>query len=524
MKKLIFLLSFFVTYSFAFGQSYRVYFSDKGENIEMLQNPFTFLSPKSIENKAKRKVQIDDSDLPVSKEYLNEITEQNIHIKMKSRWMNYALVEGENLEQLLGLPFVKKIEKAKKYLPVFAGVEKAAMIDYGASENQVKMISGDYLHDLGFLGEGMTIAVLDGGFSGAQNLNGLDSLWLNGRISATYNFITKDTNVFQDGTHGTLVLSVMGGFIENQFVGTAPRANYMLLKSENQSSETPAEMDNWLAAAEFADSAGADVINSSLGYNKFDGGVGDLEHEDLDGNTALVTRAADLAARKGLLVIVSAGNEGNNSWQRITAPADADSALAIGAVDRDEKYASFSGQGPTADGRIKPDVAAQGRGTAFLLGGGPGSGNGTSFSCPVVAGMAACLWQGQPGKTNMEIYDAIRESGSQRYTPDNLRGFGIPNFRDASWSISLKEERLADLEIEVFPNPVEETFSLVFKGIENQEEVSISILNPAGQRVDVQNFTIKNGEPIKLRAPDSQGVYFISIQIGQRVFLKKIVR
>lgn len=523
-----FLLIFMAVGQLLYGQSYFVYFTDKGENVEMLSDPFSFLSPKAVQKKALRKVSIDQTDLPVDRAYLNALRERGFEVKMKSRWFNFAVVEAEEASATLeSLPFVKKVEKARQYEVQFAGEEKEAEVSrltYGKASRQVSMLNGDYLHDNAFLGEGMTIAVLDGGFSGAPSLNGLDSLWLNGQILGHYDFVQNDTDVFDVGSHGTKVLSIMGGFIPDKFAGSAIKANYWLLKSENEISETVSEMYNWLAAAEFADSVGADIITSSLGYNNFDGGVGDYDYQDMDGNTTVVTQAADMAASKGMLVIVSAGNEGNSSWGKITAPADADSVLAVGAVGADGIRASFSSTGPTADGRIKPDVMAMGASTAFLNFSGPVTGNGTSFACPVITGLAACLWQSDTSRTSMEIFQAIRSTASQIYTPDNSMGYGIANFRDAAWTIGQKELEEKELDIKVYPNPVGPEYWLKVNGLTHGRTVSVTTYDLTGQVLIQQDFFVENNVPVSLNAPESAGAFVLAINTGDKVHLEKITR
>ncbi len=511
------------------AQTYRVYFSDKGENEVLLQNPYTFLSAKAIDHKASRNTAIDRTDLPVSGEYLKVIQELELEIRMKSRWFNYALVSGEDvLGKLATLPFVKRVEEAPKYYVQVAdgdgsGEKINSLLTYGQSANQIKMLNGDYLHDLNSLGQGMTIAVIDGGFTGSNTISGLDSLRSSGRLLGTYNFVDGDTNVFSAGKHGTNVLSILAGYVDSFYVGSAIGANYWLLKSENELSETAVEMDYWLAAAEFADSVGADIITTSLGYNTFQDGVGDLSYSDMDGNTALVTRAADMAAKKGLLVVTSAGNEGNSSWKHVLAPADGDSVLTVGGVDVNGNYVSFASQGPTADGRIKPDVSAMAAGTAFV-GVEIKHGNGTSYSCPIVSGLAACLWQQYPTKTNMEIYDAIRTSASQYSTPDNMLGFGIANFAAASWSISNPEEKVSTFAIDVYPNPVGNEFYVQLHGMEGGQDVSITTFDLTGREVGAFEFPgVENGR-LNIRAPEAAGTYLLSVRIGDQVYLQKIIK
>ena len=507
------------------AQLSRVYFTDKGSNVEMLTNPYLFLSPKAIDNKQMRGVSLDHSDLPVADEYINALRERGLEVKVTSRWFNYALVDGEDvLEKVSALSFVRRVETPRKYKVEFAKITEATAsgnLVYGFSGDQINMVEGEFLHNMDYRGQGMTIAVIDGGFIGANTLRGLDSLWGDNRVLGTYNFIDGDTNVFKDGTHGTSVLSILAGFIDSSYVGSAIDANYWLLKSEDQSSETPVEMDYWLAAAEFADSVGADIITSSLGYNTFDGGVGNLTLNDIDGNTALVTKAADMAAAKGLLVVVSAGNEGNNEWGRITAPADGDSVLAVGGVDWYGTYATFSSRGPTADGRIKPDVVAVGQATAYIHPAGPTYGNGTSFSCPIISGMAACLWQEKTSLSNMDIFEAIRTSAHLRYTPNMSLGFGIPNFRLASWSIGLEENIVNKHPLNIFPNPIGDEFSVESELFPGENEAFVTILDMNGKPVFSKRFEVLKNK-ITVQAILPEGLYLLNIQIGDKVFLHKI--
>ncbi len=507
---------------------YRVYFNDKGENQAILNQPHQFLSAQAIARKALRQIPVTQSDLPVSSNYLNTLKARGAEVKMASRWFNFALVETADITSLAGLPFVKRVEAVERnyklQITETGSTKSQLQLEYGIARNQTEMLNGDYLHQQDFLGEGMTIAVLDGGFTGANVLHGLDSLFNSPRFKGSYSFVSKDSNVFNGvGSHGTYVLSIMAGFIPDTFAGTAIKANYWLFTTEDQASETPVEMENWLMAAEKSDSLGVDIITSSLGYNKFDGGIGDYDFEDMDGNTTLVTRAADMAAAKGMLVVVSAGNEGSSPWERITAPADGDSVLAVGGVKSDEVVASFSSRGPTADGRIKPDVMAQGQGTAFISSAGPTGGNGTSFSCPVISGLAACLWQSKPGLSNMDIYTAIKYNADQHYTPNNTYGFGIANFRDASWAISVQEPELEHDLLKVYPNPVGDRMTLELAP-ELQGELECSIFDLGGKVVLTKSLKLSGKQVFELEAPEHKGTYILSLRHGETVYLRKIVK
>ncbi len=506
---------------------YRVYFTDKDENLELLGQPYKFLSPKAIERRAEHHIPIDQFDLPVCKSYLKAINLKAIRV---SKWFNYVLVKAfdHQIEELKQLPFVKKIDLVKPHQKYFTNQgtgDTAASANYGLATNQIEMVKGQVLHKNDYLGQAMTIAVLDGGFSGVESLAAFDSLWLNNRILGSYDFVQNDTDVFDQGNHGTRVLSVLGGYIENGLAGSAPKAFYWLLKSEDESREIVAEMDNWAAAAEFADSVGADVINSSLGYYAFDGGIGNYQYSDFDGNTTVVTKAADKAAQKGILVVNGAGNGGNNSWGRIWAPADGDSILTVGAVDPNGNYISFSGTGPTADGRIKPDIVAQGSGTIIV-----GSGNqavpasGTSYSCPIISGLATCLWQVNPSMSNMDIYYAIRNSAHQRLYPDNLMGFGIPNFEMALYTVSEKEEVSSIIQFDIYPIPFEREVYIKPNGFSTDLEVELSLFDMKGIQVYRSRVTLSSKTAQKLPLPNQAGTYILSIKMSGLVYLEKIVK
>lgn len=509
MKNLLFVLGFFAFVGSLQAQNHRIYFSDKGESMKMLAEPQHFLSQKSLERRAKMNIAIKTDDLPVSRQYISALRHQGLKVKFASRWFNYALVEGEVPAEVYHLPFVRKVEPTKKYKLHMTGTARANNFDYGYAENQISMLNGDSLHARGFSGSGVTIAVIDGGFRGSDTISAFDSLRLSGRLAGTFNFVRGDTNVFVTGSHGTLVLSTMAANLPQQIVGTAPHARYWLLTSEFEPTETTVEMDNWLAAAEFADSVGADVINSSLGYSTFDDTADNFSYADMDGNTTLVTKAADRAGAKGIAVIVSAGNEGSSSWQYITAPADGDSVLSIGAVDFMGDYASFSSVGPTFDGRIKPDVAAQGLGAvAVSSSGAPVNASGTSFSSPIVAGLTACLIQAQPTRTNFEIYRQIRLSASQFFSPDYKLGYGIPDFLQA-YFISRPEYSVAE-RVSLFPNPLNNEFTI--SGLAPLQPVSIQIYGLGGNLVyQSETHSMANGNvPVALEL--EAGMYLLKVK------------
>jgi subtilisin family serine protease len=445
---------------------------DKEGSLYSLDNPAEFLSQRAIDRRLRYQIPIVENDLPVSQVYLDSLRHHDINILYSSKWMNAVIAEttDSNMADLLSsYSFVTDIELLY-WTPRFKSASdkfKDLLFDEALpSDHQVEMLNGHKLHEQGYQGEDMIIAVIDGGFNNADSLAGFYSLWQNGQVLGFRNFVDPSANFFRsiNGSHGTNVLSIMGGYLPGEFGGAAMQASYWLVQTEDVLSEYRIEEANWLAGAELADSAGADVINSSLGYSdRFTVSTQNYEYSDMDGKTTLVTRAATLAASKGMLVVTSAGNSGNTGdpWQYIIAPSDGDSILGVAAVNADGERASFSSRGPSSDGRVKPDIAAQGQATVLIRSNGlVGTGNGTSFSSPVMAGLATCLWQKHRDVTNYEIIKAIRRTASQYHSPDSLIGYGIPDLELADLLLTASKPTAS--RIHVFPNPATQYINLWF--------------------------------------------------------------
>lgn len=462
----IFISALFLSLS-AIGQSaykniapdtYLVRFTNKNDNGYSVEKPEEFLSQRAIERRQRYNISITEQDLPVTQTYVDSLEALGFEIYAVSKWFNHAVIYSKDttlLETITPLSFVRndidslpKVKATYKPLSfekkeIKIKTENKTVFAYGSGESQIGMLNGHYLHNRGFQGQGMLIGVLDAGFYHADELPAFDSLFANDQIVGIRDCVARDGEVFSDGSHGMQVLSTMGGNFPEKLVGTAPKANYLLVRTEDGDTEYLVEEYYWITGAEFADSMGVDVINTSLGYTAFDDGVNSHAYEDLNGNTAPISIASDIAASKGMLLVTSAGNEGNDEWRHISAPADADSVLTVGSVTSSEKISGFSSRGPSADDRIKPDVMAQGS-FAFVQGTGGGItfSFGTSFSGPIMAGAVASLWQAFPDFSAQEIIAVVKLSGSQSDKPDNDYGYGIPDLAYAyEYLLLLREER-----------------------------------------------------------------------------------
>ena len=418
---------------------YLITLKDKANSPYSVSKPLEFLSQRSVNRRTKQNIPVVTRDLPVNPAYLTEIRKTGAKVWYSSRWMNAVMVECKDavLQTILKLPFVKGLEikgsiddpeQRKKRKSAKFETHENKSFNYGSARIQNEMIGVDVMHEMGFRGEGMMIGVLDSGFDNVDSVMAFKPLFDEKRVVGTYDFVKNEVSVYEDDDHGTEVLSCMGAFLEGELVGTAPKASYLLLRTEDDFSEYIIEEANWLFAAEYADSVGVDLINSSLGYTTFDDISTNHTYEQLNGNTTIAARAADWAASVGIICVVSAGNESQNAWRYISTPADADSIIAVGAVDVDGRYSISSSQGIPTDKRIKPDLVAMGRGVAFITSDNRVAiGSGTSFSSPILCGMIAGYWQANPTLTAMQVMENVRKSGSQAAKPDKVLGYGIPN-------------------------------------------------------------------------------------------------
>ncbi len=431
-----------VSYPGGKTQMYRLYLKDKDldHTPYAVSRPQEFLSLRSIERRQRQGISLDLTDLPVAPAYIQAVTEAGIEIVGKSKWNNTLLIrvhKDKELQKLAGLDFITKTQRVFSSPDsiserVRSGVRKElnewgnSVGEYGAADGQIKSLNGKRLHNANYKGLGMMIAIFDGGFMNVDKIPALHGI----KLAGIKDFVVpKSKNVFTEMEHGTMVLSTMAANEPNLFVGVAPEAQYLLVRCEDERTESLAEEDYWAEAAEYADSCGVDVINSSLGYHAFDDTSTNHHYYEQDGKTALISRTASMCADKGIVCVNSAGNEGMGSWKKINFPADADDILTVGSVNENGVNAAFSAVGPTADGRIKPDVMAYGSPTSVITGRGSIiNDNGTSFSAPLVAGMVACLWQALPNKTAKQIIKLVKLAGNNQQHPDNVYGYGVPDF------------------------------------------------------------------------------------------------
>ncbi len=448
----IFVLLLMLFASNLFGQNgssekFWIELTDKKESPFSVEKPQEFLSPRAIERRFQQGIDIEESDLPVNPNYLLALKKLGAKIHHTSKWLNAAtiIIDSVNILAIQKLPFVKNTVYVGEHLDqpnisLASFYERDSILEYeklashyGHGQNQIEQLNGDQIHKLGHRGEGILIAILDGGFRYADKIPFFDSLYLKNKIIATKDFVDNDFSVYESSSHGSKVLSVMGANLPGFLVGTAPASNYICIKTEDVRAEYLVEECNWIAGLEYADSLGADIVNSSLGYTRFSDVEMNYSYQDLNGKVSLASRAANIAFDKGMLIVCSAGNSGLDDWKYIGVPSDAAGVLAVGANDKLRERADFSSIGPSADGRIKPNVSAMGENTrvASVYSLRVTTANGTSFSAPILAGMIASLWSAFPEKTNQEIFQVIEKSGHQYDQPDYEMGYGIPDFMKA---------------------------------------------------------------------------------------------
>ncbi len=413
-----------------------VQFTDK-----LGSTPIQF-SERAAGNRLLWSIPTDSLDYAINDAYIQGVRACGARVCHVSRWMNGLTMEADSATMLSvqALPYVASVELTRDNTtpPSAISPRKMQIMAENTQANsdnewELKRYNLLPLHNLGYEGQDICIAVIDGGFYKVNTASCFANA--RNRLVGTYDYSTDQTDIYgSDGAHGAACLS----FIAAQtgtYHGAATSAEYVLIRTEECATESPKEMDNLVAALELCDSLGVNIVSCSLGYRTFDNSAFDLTHADLDGKATRVSRAAAIAARKGMLLCCSAGNDGHKSWHKISVPADADSILTVGAVGKDSVMGIFSSYGPSADGRVKPEVCAVGVSATYVnpSTGKAASGNGTSFACPLIAGLAACLWSAMPDATAQEIRTRIIESAHRypSYDPNNQMGYGIPDAWEA---------------------------------------------------------------------------------------------
>lgn len=536
MKKMLFFVFVFISTNAFSQEDAWVYFNAKPNSQTYLSNPLTMLSQRALDRRVRQNIALDYKDVPIFQSYIDQITAASgIVVKAKSKWFNALHIQGTqaDIQALLSLSFVTRIDFANRALnlrgtvaPLNKSVKVNKKLDtnvlfnYGNSANQIRMLHGDELHAQNYTGSDMIIAIMDAGFPGVDSATPFARLRTNNKILGGYDYVNRNSDFYTGLDHGTMVLSTMGGFVDNQLVGTAPDASYYLFITEDGNNEGPIELSLWVEAAEEADRLGVDIITTSLGYTQFDNPNYDFTYNDMNGTTAYISKGLDIAFSRGMICVVSAGNEGGSNWHYISAPADAVHALAIGAVNASGNYASFSSYGPSFDGRVKPDVAAQGQNSVLSNSAGAiVTASGTSFSGPIIAGMVASFWQALPNYTNEQIVQSIKESASLYTNPNDQLGYGIPNFGAALFT-ALDVTPFSSVTFNVFPNPVLDVLYIASPSV--FENAKVTIYNSLGQNMLEQNSTDSNFKiPFTGLKP---GMYYYKIESNSKIQTGKIIK
>lgn len=542
--KIIFLIIVFILACFSastlltaqvtdFNYFYRVYFKDKGPVSISDYSPGDLLSRRAIARREKAGIPVPIyNDLPVNPDYLNQVRSKGFTLHCTSKWMNTGLYKTQNLADInliLGLPFVSDVKLVKNPVSKSSFSEKLDFsietADNPPYDTPVTMLNGQSLHNSGYTGSGILIAVLDGGFIKADLISSLNDLRSRRGIRGTRDFVSGGNYVYSFHNHGTAVLSVLAGNYPGFIMGTAPSADYILIRTEDVFTEFPVEEDYWAAGAEYADSAGADIISSSLGYSTFDNPAMNYKFTDMNGRNTFVTQAANSATSKGILVVNSAGNERTNQWLRIIAPSDGFNVVAAGAVDWTGLISSFSSAGPSADGRIKPDNATQGVNVPLQVAETTVSrASGTSFSCPVLSGMCACLMQAVPKATNTDIVDALHKNGSRFNKPDSLYGYGIPDMPGVLMTLQELLTPVPEKGTVIGPNPFTGEIEVTFKNIPGT--LRIIIFTSSGQIMLDRIYPEYISRSLKIDDLQNsrQGIYFITLITREGTFSHKVVK
>lgn len=511
---------------------YMVFFADKESTPFSINQPEQFLSERAIERRQRFKIPVASTDLPVNPAYVQAVSDAGATVLFTTRWMNGVLCEANPglVATLQQLPHVSSVELvASGGKPASPG--RRARSSNGREEfaaeltgPQLSMLGIDEMHADQYRGSGVWIAVLDGGFSGVDTAVAFRHLFEEDRVITIRDFVTGSDQVYHRNSHGTEVFSVIAAKIDGMFTGGVYEGSFALYLTEDVASEYRVEEYNWLFAAEHADSTGVDLILSSLGYNTFSNPSMNYAPADLDGKTAVVTRAAQLAADRGIVVVVSAGNEGSSNWQLITPPADGVDVLAVGNITLGGLRAASSSKGPTADGRIKPDVVALGSSTIVVKANGSlGTSSGTSFSAPLVASLSAGIRQRYPEVPVKALLDAIRFSSSQGDVPDNFIGYGIPHYQAV---VNYLTQNDYTVPVRVYPNPATDTLVVAMQGLERNHIIRIEVQDAQGRQMESKlfKFTWKDKGYVADLTAVPPGFYVLRVYSQEAVYVLKVIK
>lgn len=541
----MFLLGAFDTNAQTAQYAFRIGFKDK-QGAPDLSNPLSLFSQRALDRRSAQGISLDSTDRPVSPVYINDIfTTISGKLHVTSRWQNQIVVlvtDTSTMAAVRGKPFVTKVE----YVGYFSsGLYKqtsgndttgkmakttGSSAYYGTAYDQTKLVNGDYLHDRGYKGKGKLIVVMDEGFAGVNTGPVFDSLMNSGRLVDKRNFVYNSTDVFTSFNHGTGCLSTIAGNIPGTYVGSAPEADIALYVTEYAYGDMPIEMDQMLAGAERADSIGADVISASIGYNTFSSPFTSLVYADIDGKTTVAARAANMATSKGILFVITAGNEGGGGWNYVLTPGDADSAITIGGATLSRSAVSNSGNGPNSAGRVKPDVCVLGSNVSVMFTSmSPSYLTGTSYATPQLAGWAACLIQAtSTNATPYRIRTAIVKSGHLYATPGPQMGHGVPDFSTAHNLLNVKDTPDEQLTINNWltasPNPVKDMVTVHIL-MQQTATATITLIDASGKTVSKNQYTLNAGkQSIQLPMPASSGMYLLKVNANDKQKTIRLVK
>ena len=512
-----------------------VQFANKNNTPYSLTDPSKYLSSRAIARRASFHLTPDSLDLPVNPVYVSQIENLGVHVHCASKWMNgvtVKLTDSTKMSQVRTLPFVKFVQ----YTGLLVGaplappakVKDTTPLNYGIAAGQINQLNGTHLHDEGYRGKGMVIGEIDAGFTNVDTNPCFDSLRLQGRLLGTKDIINPHSNIFAEDAHGAYCLSIMTGNLPGQFLGTAPEASFWLIRTEYSPTEYKVETDFWCSGAEFADSVGVDIITSSLGYYGFDDPIMSFTYADMNGKVSRASRAATIAANKGIVVLVAAGNEGTSAWHYIGSPADADGIIAVGGVTPSGTPSTFSSFGPSADGRVKPEICATATGTAIVsTDGTPTTGNGTSFATPTMAGMMACFLQRykaqEPNPVISVLLNSVFKTGSLFSNPTAQLGYGIPDFLKAEQNLPIYNS-LYQLEKNSFTvayNSLYNTLIIRYSDGRNPQNASVRIYSVNGETM--LNQPITDSSIILRTTGFAPGIYAVSVMENGKTDTRKII-